>query len=191
MARIARTLALAPDSGPCPRRSGPSMETSVIQLRSSLTTQPSPVSIAGTGPSARRLRCRPGNSYTVTPASGSPFGAGSVSASGRTVTLRGPPGLAGRDDLRGDCGYHGPSTWEAGPRVASPHELFRHARSDAGREVLRAEPVCGGPNPTMEIRRGKVTHLLLVYPWWITSEGTGRVQAGRADLDYRIRGGRK
>lgn len=66
MARIARTLALAPDSGPCPRRSGPSMETSVIHLRSSLTTQPSPVSIAGTGPSARRLRCRPGNSYTVT-----------------------------------------------------------------------------------------------------------------------------
>jgi len=35
------------------------------------------------------------------------------------------------------------------------------------------------------------THLLLVYPWRITSEGTRRVKAGRADLDYRIRGGRK
>ena len=76
-----------------------------------------------------------------------------------------------------------------GRELASPHELFRHARSDAEREVLRAEPVCGGPG--MEIRRGKVTHLLLVYPWRITSEGTGRVKAGRADLDYRIRGGRK
>lgn len=43
----------------------------------------------------------------------------------------------------------------------------------------------------MEIRRGKATHLPLVYPWRITSEDTGRVKAGRADLDYRIRGGRK
>ena len=71
--------------------------------------------------------------------------------------------------------------------MPGPHEVFVEALTAAGWDVVRTEPAHQGPNPgIVEIRRDRTSHLLLVYAWRITSEGTGRVKAGRTDLDYRI-----
>jgi hypothetical protein len=71
--------------------------------------------------------------------------------------------------------------------VVAPHERFRQWLTDAAWQVVDAKPLYTGPNPMrVHVRRGKVDHRLLIYAWRITSEGTGRVKAGRADLDYRI-----
>jgi hypothetical protein len=71
--------------------------------------------------------------------------------------------------------------------VATPHQQFIAGLIASGWTILAVEPLVGARNPSkVHIRRGRVTHGLLVYAWRITPEGKGRAKAGRTDLDYRI-----
>jgi restriction-modification system family protein len=74
-----------------------------------------------------------------------------------------------------------------GSQGMKPHSELRAALAAAGWSIMIHEPLHGSGNPErLRIRRGRVEHRLLAYAWRITSEGTGRTKAGRADLDYRI-----
>jgi hypothetical protein len=73
---------------------------------------------------------------------------------------------------------------------SAAHLRFRDALEAAGWQITQDVPLSSdirAVNPSrMRIRRGRVQRQILAYAWNITSEGRGRVKAGRDDLDWRV-----
>jgi hypothetical protein len=74
--------------------------------------------------------------------------------------------------------------------LSAAHQRFRDALKATGWQIMQDVALSGADraaNPSrMRIRRGRLQRQILAYAWNITSEGQGRVKAGRDDLDWRV-----
>jgi hypothetical protein len=74
--------------------------------------------------------------------------------------------------------------------LLAAHQRFRDALEAAGWQIMQYVRLSGNDkagNPSrLRVRRRRLQRQILAYTWRVQDEGTGRVKAGRADLDWRV-----